>query len=157
MAKRGHGEGTIRKRKNGLWEARITAGYDPATGKQKQISKYFKSREDAKNWLAKAVHEQAAGAFVEPDKVTVGEWVTRYLQTYIKRRGEPGEPEGLIGAHKDEYHVRPVLSFHHGGKKKSRQSAKRDNKNIVFPGKGKIRVKFAFGKAFQPRKPCHSW
>lgn len=32
--KRANGEGNIRKRKDGRWEGRYTAGYDPATGKR---------------------------------------------------------------------------------------------------------------------------
>lgn len=31
--KRANGEGSIRKRKDGRWEGRYTAGHDPATGK----------------------------------------------------------------------------------------------------------------------------
>ena len=35
MAKRrANGEGSIRKRKDGRWEGRYTAGHDPETGKQ---------------------------------------------------------------------------------------------------------------------------
>lgn len=35
MAKRrANGEGNIRKRSDGRWEGRYTAGYDPATGKR---------------------------------------------------------------------------------------------------------------------------
>ncbi|RJQ32950.1 MAG: hypothetical protein C4589_00085 [Peptococcaceae bacterium] len=84
--KRGQGEGTIRKRKDGACEARVTAGVNPATGKQKQISKYFKKREEAKDWLAKAVHEQATGRFVDPDKITVGQWLDRWLNDYKKTK-----------------------------------------------------------------------
>ncbi len=32
--KRANGEGNIRKRKDGRWEGRYTAGYDSATSKQ---------------------------------------------------------------------------------------------------------------------------
>ena len=32
--KRANGEGNIRKRKDGRWEGRYTAGYDEKTGKQ---------------------------------------------------------------------------------------------------------------------------
>ena len=32
--KRANGEGNIRKRKDGRWEGRYTAGYDPKTGKR---------------------------------------------------------------------------------------------------------------------------
>ena len=31
--KRANGEGSIRKRKDGRWEGRYTAGHDPETGK----------------------------------------------------------------------------------------------------------------------------
>lgn len=33
--KRANGEGNIRKRKDGRWEGRFTAGRDPETGKQR--------------------------------------------------------------------------------------------------------------------------
>ena len=32
--RRANGEGNIRKRKDGRWEGRYTAGHDPTTGKQ---------------------------------------------------------------------------------------------------------------------------
>ncbi|RJX23248.1 MAG: site-specific integrase [Ammonifex sp.] len=84
--KRGQGEGSIRKRKDGTREARLTIGVDPETGKQKQISKYFKTRREAQEWLAKAVHERATGAFVEPNKVTLKEWLDRWLKIYAKQK-----------------------------------------------------------------------
>lgn len=86
MAKRGHGEGTIRKRKSdNLWEARVTIGYDDE-GKQKQISKYFKTRKEAQDWLAQVQHEKNTGVFVKPDKVTVSEWLDKWLSVYAKQR-----------------------------------------------------------------------
>lgn len=45
MAKRNaQGSGSIRKRPNGRWEARYTAGRDPGTGKQIQKSILVKRR-----------------------------------------------------------------------------------------------------------------
>jgi integrase len=38
--KRGNNEGTITRRKDGLWEARISLGRDPVTGKSKRVSFY---------------------------------------------------------------------------------------------------------------------
>ena len=61
MAKRrAHGEGSIRKRKDGRWEGRYTAGYDPQTGKRiiknvlarsqaEVLEKLKKAMEDAKH------------------------------------------------------------------------------------------------------------
>ena len=36
--KRANGEGNIRKRKDGRWEGRYTAGYNPETGELSTIS-----------------------------------------------------------------------------------------------------------------------
>ncbi len=82
--KRGHGEGTIYKRKDGRWEAKASIGFDPATGKPKRLTKYFKTRKEAQEWLAKVAHEKATGIFVEPHRVTVGEWLDRWLEVYVR-------------------------------------------------------------------------
>jgi len=46
--KRVNGEGSIRKRKNNLWEARVTSHIDPQTGKQIMKSFYGKTRGEVK-------------------------------------------------------------------------------------------------------------
>ena len=92
MAKRGQGEGSIRKRKRGkteFWEVRITAGQDDE-GKQRQISKYFKSWNGARDWRTNALHELRTGTFTAPTKITFGEWLNRWLTVYIKPRVKPG-------------------------------------------------------------------
>lgn len=81
--KRGHGEGTIYKRKDGRWEAKASIGYD-SEGKPKRITRYFKTRKEAQDWLAQVQHERNVGTFVEPDKITFGEWLMRWLETYKK-------------------------------------------------------------------------
>ena len=47
MARRMNGEGTIRQRKDGLYEVRITSRPDPSTGRKKRVSRYAKTREEA--------------------------------------------------------------------------------------------------------------
>lgn len=47
--KRVNGEGSIRKRKNGSWEATITVSFDPVTHKQSKKSFYGKTRKEAKD------------------------------------------------------------------------------------------------------------
>ena len=48
MAKRNaQGAGSIRERKDGLWEARYTVGRNPATGKQVRKSVYGKTQQEA--------------------------------------------------------------------------------------------------------------
>ena len=47
--KRGHNEGSIRERKDGRFEVRVTAGIDFETGKPKRISYYANTKaEDVK-------------------------------------------------------------------------------------------------------------
>ena len=44
MPKNPNGTGTIRKRPNGSWEARVTVGRDPETGRQIRKSFYGKTQ-----------------------------------------------------------------------------------------------------------------
>jgi len=102
MGKRGHGEGTIYKRKDGKWCGQVTVGYDPATGKPKRITRYFNTRKEAQDWLAQVQHEKNVGTFVEPDKITFGEWLKRWLEVYVKpnrRRTTYDNYESLIRCH----------------------------------------------------------
>jgi len=84
MAKRGQGEGTIVKRPDGRWMAQISTGHDPLTGKLKRVTYYGKTRQEVAEKLAKAQHEKNTGAFVEPNKITVGQWLDRWLIDYMK-------------------------------------------------------------------------
>ena len=52
--KRANGEGNIRKRKDGRWEGRYTAGYDEKTGKRITKSVLGKTQAEVKEKLAKA-------------------------------------------------------------------------------------------------------
>src|SRR5262245_56303826 len=70
--KRGNNEGSITKRKNGLWMAQITVGRDPATGKPKRATFYGKTRQEVADKLTKALREQQQGTFVAPHKLTLG-------------------------------------------------------------------------------------
>ena len=49
--KRANGEGSIRKRKDGRWEGRYTAGNDPTTGKPIHKSVLAKTQSEAKEKL----------------------------------------------------------------------------------------------------------
>ena len=60
--KRANGEGNIRKRKDGRWEGRYTAGYNPETGKRiiKNVLGKTQAECKAKLAAAKATQEKAA-------------------------------------------------------------------------------------------------
>ncbi|MGB9858951.1 MAG: tyrosine-type recombinase/integrase [Moorellaceae bacterium] len=107
MGRRGNNEGSIRRRKDGLWEARVTLGHDPETGKLKRLSKYFKTRREAQEWLARTLHERATGTFVEPHELTLGEWLDRWLTFYKvpnRRRTTVDNYETMI-----RVHIKPAL------------------------------------------------
>ena len=52
--KRANGEGSIRKRKDGRWEGRYTAGHDPETGKAIVKNVLGKTQAEAKEKLKEA-------------------------------------------------------------------------------------------------------
>ena len=51
--KRANGEGSIRKRKDGRWEGRYTAGHDPNTGKTIYKNVLGKTQGEVKEMLQK--------------------------------------------------------------------------------------------------------
>ena len=57
--KRANGEGNIRKRKDGRWEGRYTAGYDSKTGKRIIKNVLGKTQAEVKEKLAQAQQETA--------------------------------------------------------------------------------------------------
>ena len=55
--KRANGEGNIRKRSDGRWEGRYTAGYDPDTGKRINKNVLGKTQAEVKEKLKIAMQE----------------------------------------------------------------------------------------------------
>ena len=55
--KRGKNEGSIRERKDGRFEVRVTSGIDFSTGKSKRISYYANTRAEATKILHSAEYD----------------------------------------------------------------------------------------------------
>lgn len=87
--KNAQGAGTIRKRSDGRWEARYTTGFEPATGKQKQKSIYGKAQKEVREKLAEITTELDSGAYIEPSKESLGEWLEIWLDTYVQFSAKP--------------------------------------------------------------------
>lgn len=88
MAKgRGNGEGNIRRRKDGRYEARYTV--QTATG-AKRRSIYGTDRDEVADALAKALANRADGLVFDAENLTVGEYLDRWLcdaaKHSVKRR-----------------------------------------------------------------------
>ena len=85
MAKRrANGEGNIRKRKDGRWEGRYTAGHDPETGKQLFKNVLGKTQAEVKDKLNAALEELKRIDVVVSDQMTTGEWLDTWLEHYAK-------------------------------------------------------------------------
>jgi integrase len=84
MAKRGNNEGSICKRSDGRYQAAITIGYDQETGKQKRQFFYGKTRTEVAQKLKDAINLKDKGIIIEPTKLTTGELVEHWLDTYGK-------------------------------------------------------------------------
>ena len=90
MRKSAKGAGTIRKKtvtRNGkpytYWEARITTGRDPGTGKQIQRSFTGKTQKEVREKLQAAAVEINEGRYTAPSKLTVGQWLDIWQRDYL--------------------------------------------------------------------------
>src|SRR3954447_4339590 len=80
--RRGNGEGSItRHKKSGLWMARYWI--ETPTGRKRKTI-YGGKREDVAKELAKALSESAEGLVFDDENVTVGEYLTRWLEDSAK-------------------------------------------------------------------------
>lgn len=81
--------GSIKQRYSGSWNVIIDLGYetDPATGKKRRRQKWITVRgtkKQAQDKLTDLLHDLNKGQWVEPSKVTLGEWLTEWLEKAIK-------------------------------------------------------------------------
>lgn len=77
-----NGNGSTRKRADGSWEGRYSAGYDPTTGKLIQRSVYGKTQKEVRQKLNAILRDLQDGTYVAPTKMTVGEWLDTWLKDY---------------------------------------------------------------------------
>ncbi len=76
------GAGTIRQRSNGKWEARITIGTNPGTGKPIRRSIYADTQKEARQQMTAILRELDKGTYQKPSKITVSEWLNEWLTTF---------------------------------------------------------------------------
>ena len=77
MAKRKapNGAGSIRKRSDGRWEGRYTAGYDGGTGKPIRRTVYGRTQKEVRQKLTDVSRALDTGTYQEPSSLTVAEWL----------------------------------------------------------------------------------
>lgn len=82
--KRANDEGNIRKRKDGRWEGRYTAGYHPDTGKRIIKNVLGKTQAEVKEKLSRAIEESKEIDLIRSDEYTVAEWLRLWYELYAK-------------------------------------------------------------------------
>jgi len=79
-------KGHLRERGKGNWWAVVDIGRDPETGKRRQ--KWHRlaatGKRQAQQELSKLLADLAGGTYVEPAKLTVGEYLERWLADYAR-------------------------------------------------------------------------
>ena len=105
--KRANGEGSIRKRKDGRWEGRYTAGHDPDTGKAIYKNVLGRSQAEVKEKLKQAIGETQALDITKAGKYTVGEWMEVWFQDYAKIKVRPSSHQTYQGYIHN--HIRPNI------------------------------------------------
>lgn len=114
MAKRAaQGAGTIRKKtvtRKGkeytYWEARITVGRDPGTGKQIQRSFSGKTQKEVREKMQAAAVQVNTGTYLPPAKMTVGQWLDIWSAEYLGDR----KPATVVSYRNNiNKHIKPAL------------------------------------------------
>ncbi len=103
---RGNGEGSVRQRKDGTWEARYTYGRDEE-GKQIQKSIYGKTRRIVVEKLTQIQHSIDTNNYINTTNFTVSEWLDIWLKDYKKNLIKPT----TLSTYKNriENHLKPNL------------------------------------------------
>jgi len=108
MAKRrANGEGNIRKRKDGRWEGRYTAGRDPRTGKPIYKNVLGKTQAEVKEKLKRAMEESAEIDFAKADQYTVGQWMDVWFENCAKIKVRPSSHQTYRGY--IDHHIKPYI------------------------------------------------
>ena len=105
--KRANGEGNIRKRKDGRWEGRYTAGHDPVTGKQIFKNVLGKTQNEVKEKLKKALVEAGQVDFTKSGQYTVGTWMDTWFDNVAKIKVRPSSHQTYKGY--IDNHIKPSI------------------------------------------------
>lgn len=81
------GAGTIRQRPDGRWEARVTVGTDPGTGKPIRRSLYGNTQKEVLTAMRDVLKAVDDGLYIEPTRLTLAP-VARYLAKRLSALAE---------------------------------------------------------------------
>ncbi len=108
MAKRrASGEGNIRKRSDGRWEGRYTAGHNPVTGKPIYKNVLGKSQSEVLEKLETAIKDSKKLDFTNYGQYTVGQWMDVWYEYYAVIKVRPSSHQTYRGY--IEHHIKPYI------------------------------------------------
>ncbi|MDP2950209.1 MAG: Arm DNA-binding domain-containing protein [Chloroflexota bacterium] len=100
--------GHLTKRGENSWTIVVDVGRDPATGKRRQQWVSVKgTKRDAEKRLAEILTELDKSGYVKPTKLTVGDFLERWLTDYVRPNVAPLTAEGY--EHIVRKHLTPTL------------------------------------------------
>jgi len=83
MSRSDYGNGIIEERAPGRWRVTLEIGRDPRTQERRRRRFTVRgTRKDAQRALREALQQRDHGIAAAPDKITVGEWVTAWLERH---------------------------------------------------------------------------
>ena len=106
MSKRSNGEGHIRQRKDGRWEAQVAVGTNPGTGKPIRKSIYADTQAEVVKKLREVCKAIDEGVYIEPSKMTVSQWFDIWLTEYT---GNVKEHTHVCHETHCRVHIKPAL------------------------------------------------
>jgi integrase len=86
--KRGNGEGSISKRKDGRWQGAVTIGRKP-DGSLNRKTFYGKTKKEVTEKLLKAQHDLMQGTYTDSGNLKVADWMNTWLVQYKKGEIKP--------------------------------------------------------------------
>jgi len=95
-----NGMGTVRQRNDGTWEGRYTA----PNGQQRSV--YAKTEAEVTKKLRATLHEVDSGAWLEPSRMTVDDWLDIWLRDYLSHTTGRTVETYTIAL---RLHIRPAL------------------------------------------------
>ena len=108
MAKRrANGEGSIRKRSDGRWEGRYTAGRNPETGKVIYKNVLGKTQAEVKTKLKAAIEESANIDMLKAEQYTTGQWMDVWFENCAKIKVRPSSHQTYRGY--IDNHIKPNI------------------------------------------------
>lgn len=105
--RRANGEGSIRKRSDGRWEGRYTAGRNPETGKPVYKNVLGKTQAEVKAKLKAAIESSADIDVMKAEQYTTGQWMDVWFENCAKIKVRPFSHQTYRGY--IDNHIKPNI------------------------------------------------